>query len=312
MSEDKGLSSRDVVGQFYARLEQVTGASWLSAVSMYFTSDKAQEEYKWLGMAPAMRKWVGGRQAKGFREQGYIVVNDDFEATLEVPQKWLRRDKTGQLQVRINEMVDRTESHWASLISQLLTTGESEVCYDGQFFFDTDHEEGESGTQSNLIDVDISAVAAQVHGSPTAPSPEEVQEMVMLGVQQMLGFKDDQGEPINENASAFHVQVPVPYFKSAAAALKNPIIGGGNTNIMTNLDGFSFSLGVNPRLNWTNALSVIRSDGSVKPFIRQEEEEIEMDMFDDTFHHKRWLYGVNASRGVGFGYWQHAVKVRAT
>ena len=46
---------------------------------------------------------------------------------------------------------DRTVSHWASLLSTLIVNGESATCYDEQYFFDTDHSEGESGTQSNVI-----------------------------------------------------------------------------------------------------------------------------------------------------------------
>ena len=52
--------------------------------------------------------------------------------------------------------------------------GEATVCYDGQYFFDTDHVEGDSGTQSNDLSVDISALACSVHGTTTAPSVEDL------------------------------------------------------------------------------------------------------------------------------------------
>ncbi len=91
------LSSRAVIGKFYAALEAYTGASWIDAVSMLFNSDQDSETYKWLGMVPAMREWLGGKQAKGFRDNGITIVNKDFEASLEILRKWLRRDKTGQL-----------------------------------------------------------------------------------------------------------------------------------------------------------------------------------------------------------------------
>src|SRR6056297_407413 len=145
------ITERQIIGSFYKTLSQDTGASWINGVSNYFASDQASEEYAWLGMSPTMREWVGGRNAKGFRENGLTIKNKHFEATLEYLVRDLRRDKTGQVMARINELARRTNAHWASLLSTLIINGESTECYDGQSFFDTDHEEGDSGTQSNDI-----------------------------------------------------------------------------------------------------------------------------------------------------------------
>src|SRR3990172_9481985 len=113
------LSSRAIIGEFYKTLEQDIGASWIGGLSMYFASDQNSEEYPWLGMTPMMREWIGGRNAKGFRENGITIKNKHYEATLEVLLKDLRRDKTGQVMVRIREMAQRANAHWASLISTL-------------------------------------------------------------------------------------------------------------------------------------------------------------------------------------------------
>lgn len=310
----KGLSSRAIIGSFYRRLETAQAASWVNQIGMYFNSDQESETYKWLGQSPAMREWIGGRQSKGLRENGITIENKLFEATLGIPVEWMRRDKTGQVMVRVNELAGRTVTHWQSLLSTLIANGEAAVGYDGQYFFDTDHSEGNSGTQSNDITVDISAEAAVLHGTATAPSPEEIRAMVMRGVETMLGFKDDQAEPMNEMARNFLVMVPTPYFKSAAAALSNPVLGG-DTNVITNLDGFSFSLAVNPRLTWTDKLAVFRTDGDVKPFILQEEEGVSVSAIAEgselEFKENRHEYGVKASRNVGYGYWQNSCLVQA-
>lgn len=315
MSANKGLSSRAIIGEFYRRLETAQSQAWVTDIGMLFRSDQESETYKWLGMAPAMREWVGGRHAKGFRENGITIENKKFEATLEVPVDWLRRDKTGQLMVRIDDLARRTVTHWGSLASTLIAAGEAAACYDGQFFFDTDHAEGSSGTQSNDLSVDISAVPAAVHGTTTDPSPEEVRAMVLAAVQAILGFKDDQGEPMNELARQFLVMVPTPYFTAAAAALSNPMLGGGDTNVMTNLDGYGFRLAVNPRLSWTTKLAVFRTDGSAKPIILQEEEGVTVSAVAEgselEFHEDLHRYGVKAIRNVGYGFWQHACLVTA-
>ncbi|QDC11273.1 hypothetical protein FHY55_19440 [Oceanicola sp. D3] len=310
MTANKGLSSRAIIGTFYNRLEQMTEASWVGKISMLFNSDQESETYKWLGMAPVMREWIGGRHAKGFRENGITIANKKFEATLEVPVDWIRRDKTGQIMVRVDEMAERAVTHWQSLLSTLIANAESTVCYDGQYFFDTDHSEGDSGTQSNDITTDISAVGAAVHGSPTAPSPEEMRATIFDAVTQILGFKDDQGEPMNEMAREFLVMVPTPLFQAAAAAIHNPVLGGGDTNLLTNLDGYSFSLAMNPRLTWTDKISVFRADATTSAMVRQEEEGVKVAAvaegseleFDEDMHH----YGIKALRNVGPGYWQRA------
>ena len=299
------LSSRAIIGEFYNTLEQNTGALWVPGVSAMFESNQESETYAWLGMSPAMREFVGGRQAKGFRENGITITNKKFEATMEVLLDEIRRDKTGQVMLRVREMAMRTNAHWAKLLTALIVAGEAGVCYDSQFFFDTDHLEGDSGTQSNDISYDVTTT--------TAPTAAEAESAILKSVEKMMSFLDDQGEPMNEEASQFLVMVPVPFMSAFSAAMKNPVIvdgSGARTNTLTNIGGFNFELAVNPRLSWTTKFAMFRTDGQTKPFIRQEEEGVTVSAvaegseleFNDEKHH----YGVKAIRNVGYGYWQHA------
>jgi phage major head subunit gpT-like protein len=300
------LSSRAIIGEFYNTLEQNVGALYVPGISALFDSNQESETYKWLGMAPQMREWVGGRQAKGFRENGITIVNKTYEATLEVLLDEIRRDKTGQVMVRVRELAMRTNAHWAKLLSDLIVGGEAGLCYDGQFFFDTDHSEGDSGTQSNDITYDSA--------STTIPTAAEMEAAILKSVETMIGFKDDQGEPMNEEAMSFLVMVPVSFMAATAAALKNPVIvdsNGSRTNTIANLGGFSFELAVNPRLSWTTKFATFRTDGQTKPFIRQEEEGVTISAIAEgselEFKENKHNYGVKAIRNVGYGYWQHAV-----
>lgn len=303
------LSSRAIIGEFYARLEQNPGSQWVNKISMLFQSDQASEEYKWLGMAPVMRQWIGGRHAKGFRDNGVEIKNLSFEATLEVLVDELRRDKSGQILVRVRELADRTNAHWAKLLSTLIINGESYDCYDGQYFFDDDHSEGDSGSQSNDLSIDISDLPCNQHGSTTAPSPEEMELSILQCVQAILGFKDDQGEPMNEGANEFIAMLPPTFMQAGLAAITNPVLTSGKTNTITSAD-FRITPVVNPRLTWTTKFAVFRSDGNVKPLIRQEEKPVEVKAIAEgselEFNENKHRYGVDASRNVGYGYWQHA------
>lgn len=308
------LSSRAIMGMYFARQEIDAGMPWIDGVSNLFSSDQASETYKFLGQSPAMREWIGGRQAKGFSGQGLTIVNKDYEATIEIAVKDARRDKTSQIDARIAEFYSRSQTHWASLLSTLLINGPSTTCYDGQYFFDTDHSEGSSGTQDNDITVDISALPAGVHGVVTAPSVEEFQQSVLKAIAQILSFKDDQGEPMNENARRFLVVVPVALYLTAVASVSGLTTAALQQNLNPNLiAGLTVDVQMNPRLTWTDSFAVFRTDSPIKAFIRQTELEVELkakaEGSEYEFDNNAWQFGIDAARGVGYGYWQRACYV---
>lgn len=314
-----GLGRRDIIGSFYAALEAYTGSNWIAPISMLFTSDQDQETYKWLGMPPALREWIGGRAAKGFRENGITIVNKTWEGTLVLPVDWVRRDKTGQIMIRINELAARASELDSKLLSLLIDNGAGNTygnCYDGQYFFDTDHSEGDSGTQTNnLVVSDYSNLNV---GTATAPTAAELNLAILDVIQHMFGFKDDQGEPMNANANSFLVMVPTNMMGSALGATYNKIInatGGAYDNPMVAAavaQGFNVQCRVNPRLTDTDAFVVFRTDAPAKPFIRQEEEALTVNAIADGSEHEfknnEHLYGVKRIMNVGYGYWQYGCK----
>ena len=302
------------MGMYFARLETDPGLAWMGGVSNLFASDQASETYNFLGQSPAMREWVGERQAKGFSGQGLTIVNKHYEATIEIAKRDARRDKTPQIQARVMEFADRAVTHWASLLSTLILAAPSTACYDGQFFFDTDHSEGDSGSQSNDISVDISALPAAVHGSVTAPSVEEMQQSILAGITQILTFKDDRGEPMNENAREFLVMVPASLYMVAVAATATMTTMALQQNLNANLiANFRVNVAMNTRLTWTDSFAVWRTDSPIKGLIRQTEQEVELkakaEGSEFEFDNDAWQFGIDAWRGVGYGYWQRACYV---
>jgi phage major head subunit gpT-like protein len=316
MGADK-ITERQVIGNFYKALSVATGAPWLDAVSNYFTSDQALEEYAWLGMTPAMREWIGGRNAKGFREQSFQIRNKHYEATLEVLVRDLRRDKTGQLMVRINEMARRANSHWAAMISDLIEAGATTTCYDGEYFFDTSHEEGDSGAQSNSITANISDYPVETAGSVTLPAVAEMQYAIAKAVEAIVSFVDDQGEPMNEDASSFLVMAPVEYMNVISQAVATPVqIAETQSALQALKSNFRIDVAVNPRLSTMAAsyqFPVFRTDSFLKSFIRQEEMGVQLKVkgsgsefeFDNDAHQ----YGIDTWRNVGYGMWQNSCLV---
>lgn len=312
------ITQRAVIGRYYRTLSQSVGAEWVPLISNMFDSDQELETYGWLGQAPAFREWVGGRNAKKLREDAFQIRNKHFEATLDILAKDLRRDKTGQAMARIDDLAMRDASHWASLLSALIAAGASTACYDSQYFFDTDHNEGSSGTQSNSISIDISELPVATNGTTTAPSPAEFQLCIAQAIAAIVGFKDDQGEPMNENARSFLLYVPVSLWSTALTAVATPAQVAETQTALQGLKqgGFNIGVAVDPRSSWTANFAVFRTDSAIKPFIRQEEQGsiLKMKWLDSEycFDNDAVQIGVDAWRNVGFGMWQNSCLVTMT
>ncbi len=300
------LPTRNVRAMLLLALE--TGpAPWVVALAMETNSDQDSESYAWLSAPPAMNEFIGKRKLNELVENGFAIRNKDFENNVVFKSKDMRRDKTGQIQIRINQLAERADDLWAILLSNLIIAGESTVCYDGQYFFDTDHTEGQSGTISNDITYDVATT--------TDPTFEELSKAIMAAIQAMFAFKDDQGQPINQNASKFVVMVPTPFMGAAYMAVTALLGTGGISALLPALKGrFDIEVVVNPRLTWTTKFAVFRADANVKPFILQRDEggNDVVAIGDGSEHeqlHKEQIFGVDRSGNVGYGYWQGACLV---
>jgi phage major head subunit gpT-like protein len=302
------LGSRAIRGEFFNVLSQSTGVPWVEEISMFFESDQAIETYEQIGQIGTMSEWVGGRNAKMLELLGNIAItNLHFEHTIQVLVSEIRRDKTAQVQIRINDLVNRAQAHWAKILTALIVTGQTVTGQDGQFFFDTDHTELSNTTsQDNDLTTNITTAA-----SPTAA---EMMQGILDCISAIVGFLDNENEPMNENASMFRVMIPTNMMAAAAAAVNSPVITDGSgafTNVIHSLGDFLIKFSVNARLTTTTEFYVFRADGNgTKALIRQEETPLDMksqaEGSAEEFNNDRHLHGVDSWRNVGFGMWQNA------
>lgn len=304
------LSSRAIRGAYFARREANLMTGWHSRVANLFGSDQSSETYAFLGFSPALREWIGGRQAKGLLGNSYTIANKHYEGTLEVSVKDVRRDKTGQILARVQEFADQSEIHWQTLLSSLIENGATTTCYDGQYFYDTDHSEGSSGSQSNAL--------TYAAATGTSPTKEEMQLAILQSVSAIIGFKDDQGRPMNPGAKEFTVMVPPTYYMIGLAAVSENLNIALSANMNPNAigDGFRINVEMNPDLTATTKFWTFRTDSPIKALIMQEEtpldfkEKAEGSEFE--FDNDAWQFGVDGWRNVGYGYWQRSVQTTIT
>ena len=300
------LDDRNIKSTFFKQLDISERGTWALELAMKEPSDRETESYKNLGSVGQMREWVGARHSHSVRVESYTILNRPYENTLDISDDDVRRDKTGQIIRRTQELAIAAGTHPESLLSALLIA--NGLCYDGQNFFDADHSSGDSGTHIN--ELAAAQVAALNVTTVADPTPAEMAKLVLGMIAYMFTFKDDAGEPVNQNARSFTLMVPILYMGPALQAVSERMLASGSTAITNPLIGTGFNIRVlpNPRLTWTDKVALFRTDGAMKPLIWQEEVPVTFALNDDSFANRRRQYGIYASRGVGYGLWQHAVR----
>lgn len=155
---------------------------WKKIAKLVKSSGKSNT-YEWLSQFPAFREWVGTRQHKVFKENAYMVVNRKFEATVDVQRTDIEDDNIGQYGTIAESAGQSATDLKNDLVFQALSAGFASTCYDGQYFFDTDHPvypaENGTGVAVNVSNVQAGAGAPWVLlCTKRAASPIYLQERV--------------------------------------------------------------------------------------------------------------------------------------
>ncbi len=108
-------------------------------VATVVPSSTREEKYGWLGKIPGMREWLGDRVVQNLMEHDYAIKNRDFELTISVDRNDIEDDTLGTYAPLFTEMGMSTGAHPDLLTFALLKAGFTTNCFDGQYFFDTDH-----------------------------------------------------------------------------------------------------------------------------------------------------------------------------
>lgn len=263
---------------------------------METTSTSNKEDYGWLGQAPSMTEWVDERKLKTLNEFDYEIPNKDYEGTLSVDRNAIDDDQLGNVKTRIDDLARKAKIHPRKLFINALIDGTTELCYDGQPFFSASHEEGKSGTQSNLV-------------TGTGTTLAQLQNDIDNAEERLLGFKDDTGEPWNEG----EVKVGIVCHSS----LKNAFIrlntleqiASGSNPMKGRISQITYS----SRFADKNSYYLADISEGMKPIIKQKRQDpvfraLEGDS-EAGFMRKKYHYGIDYRVGFGYGLWQKMVKV---
>jgi phage major head subunit gpT-like protein len=223
-------------------------------------SSGADEEYAFLGSMPGMREWLGERKFQELRGGKFTLANKLWEDSILLEKTDIEDDRLGMYSDALNSLADEASYHPDQIRTELLIAGESTATWDNQFFYDTDHSWGDSGSQSN----DLTFNAAD----HTAVTAAEFRSAYHAARTAMLGFKNDRGKklvrPIAGHLGQLMVEVP-PQLELVAHELRAALTGGGNSNVVLDMP----EVVVNNELTsgvkfWLHFLG-----GALKPFVHQ-------------------------------------------
>lgn len=113
--------------------------SHLDKIATVLTSISAEEVHGWIGNFPGMREWVGDRHIGNPEAFSYNIKNRTFESTFAVSREDIEDDKIGMYSPTATQIGELAKTHPDELLFDLLKKGFTQRCYDGQYFFDTDH-----------------------------------------------------------------------------------------------------------------------------------------------------------------------------
>lgn len=289
---------RDITRTFDQSAEAAT--PFYPEICQIVNSDGADEKYGWTGSMPYVREWLGERAFQQLRAANYVVENKKWESSLLIAKDDLMDDRINQYDAPMASLAAKATYHPDQLLYNSIIAGESTACFDGQFFFDTDHSWGDSGTQSNDLTYTVT--------STSAVTAAEFKAAYHQARKTMLRYVNDQGEPLNDHVdgklSNLLILVPPELELVAHEAIDSALSGGGNTNVVLDKPR------IHPSVYLTSAVKFYLFDLStaMRPFVFQQREPLTRGFSGLTdLETKDVKFMTQARYNVGYAFWWKAV-----
>lgn len=250
-------------------------------------SNDLSEKYTWLGNFPNMKEWIGDRDVKTLSDFGYTLENKLYEATVTVPNIHIEYDKIGLYKPAIEQMALNAKNFGGELVADVLINGHTNLCYDGQPFFSTNHVVG-TETYANMgIGVLNSA-------------------NVLAGMAFMESIKTANGKTLRIRPS---ILVCGPTNRGAAIqTLDKEYMTGGESNETYKIMDYL----ILPEITGSEWF-LLDVSKPLKPFILQIAKDAVFEASnDDKFMKDHALFGVKSFMNAGYGLWQLAYRFSGT
>jgi hypothetical protein len=299
------LTEAGVRGQMLYEMGAGMGNTWYAPIVRKVESTSPDgENHAWLGGVPGMTERTGDPRFSKLVAAKFMILNKPWQCGITVTKEDWLFDRAGLIRSRISDQTGVALGHPGNLVQTLITNGEATACYDGQYFFDTDHSEGDSGTQSNDLTYTTS--------TPSSPSVAEVKGAILNALSALWAFKDDKENLVNINAREFIVAAPAALYPKVLEAIGAIVYVGGSTSIL-NPNNAHFNLVPQIIPNVTgNKLYVFVKRGALmgSAFIMQvliETEPVVLGLESEYCKlHGELLFKMEGTYNLGYGRWQDA------
>ena len=259
--------------------------------TMLVPSGSSQNDYAWLSRFPRMRKWLGDKVIKSLAAFKYTIVNDDWETTVEVDRNDIEDDQIGIYAPMAQEAGFSSKQLPDEIDADLKNGAFAGTCYDGQYFYDTDHPVAGASVSNKgtaALSAATTAAAAASYGAARTA---------------IMSITDDEGRPL----ALIPDVLEVPPALEATARLicesdkltdQSPNPWKGTARVL-----------INPRLTSATAWFLHVTNRPLKPFVFQQRKApvfvSQTDMnADNVFMRKNYLFGAEARCAGGYGLWQ--------
>lgn len=269
-----------------------TPRQW-TRIANQFNMERKAVDLVDLGAAPMPKESMSGMTVQDFVEKRLQVTPRDWDITVYITHNAMRDDQTGTLESRVRGAGSQFNKHMDKLVFQALNAGNAAtygLCYDGQFFFDTDHVDAGAAYQTNQSNANT--IALTLDNFETAWVAATT-------------FLDDQGEICGYMPNLLVVP---PAYKREAAQIADNREDYGVANRAINPFSGEVQYIVSPYLDSTSWYLVAANE-TVKPIllVMREQPNLQASWFDpakpDGGHYYFKFY---ARYYVAYGDWRLA------
>lgn len=262
-------------------------------LAMLVPSGSRENVYAWLENFPRMRQWIGEKEVKALIAHGYTVVNDDWEATVEVDRNDIEDDNLGIYAPMAQSAGYSAKQLPDEIVMAVINGAFENECYDGQTFFSASHPvQGKPWSNTGNVQLSIAGQA---------------QAMNSLGVArtQMRKVTDNEGRPLNVSPNI--LLVPPALEDTANALMINDRLNDG----MPNPYKGTMKVICDARLTSDTSWFLLDTKKPVKPFIYQQRkapvfvQQTEPEA-EGVFSRKKFKFGAEARAAGAYGFWQCA------
>lgn len=285
------------LGQIFTNLKTIFNKAFDAApavwqkIGMLVPSNSKQVDYAWLENFPKMRRWVGDKVLKNIKAGKYVLVNEDFEATVSVKRNDIDDDTLGIYAPQAQGAGFSAKQWPDELIMEKVNGAFTTECFDGQYFCDTDHPVADASVSNKgTVALSCATQAAAIASYGAARTA-------------MRKFKDAEGRPLNITPNV--LLVPPALEHIALALINNDRLDDGKANPYKG----TAEVVVDARLTSDTAWFLLDTTKPIKPFIFQQRKApvfvSQTDMnADGVFMRGEYNFGAESRGAAGYGFWQ--------